>query len=69
MRAYPSIDNAPSNAICRKLGFALLGSCDFEYPQGSFMQCNDWRLDLVASRRDPREREIREEGRATWLNE
>jgi RimJ/RimL family protein N-acetyltransferase len=50
MHAYPYVDNAPSNAICRKLGFALLGSCEFEYPQGSFMQCHDWRLDLFASR-------------------
>jgi RimJ/RimL family protein N-acetyltransferase len=49
MHAYPSVDNAPSNAICRKLGFRLLGSYEFEYPKGSSMQCNDWRLDLFAS--------------------
>jgi RimJ/RimL family protein N-acetyltransferase len=48
--AYPSVGNAPSNAICRKLGFALLGPCEFEYPQGSFMHCHDWRLDLFAGR-------------------
>jgi RimJ/RimL family protein N-acetyltransferase len=48
MHAYPSVDNAPSNAICRKLGFKLLGSSEFEYPKGSFMECNDWRLDLFA---------------------
>jgi RimJ/RimL family protein N-acetyltransferase len=48
LHAYPSVDNAPSNAICRKLGFTLLGDHEFEYPpgRGSFMQCNDWRLDL-----------------------
>ena len=46
MHAFPSIDNAPSNAICRKLGFTLIEECDFEYPKGSFMRCNDWRLDL-----------------------
>lgn len=46
MHAYPSIDNAPSNAICRKLGFTLLGAFDFEYPPGNPMRCNDWRLDL-----------------------
>jgi RimJ/RimL family protein N-acetyltransferase len=46
MHAFPSVDNAPSNAICRKLGFALLSDCEFEYPAGSFMRCNDWRLDL-----------------------
>jgi RimJ/RimL family protein N-acetyltransferase len=49
LHAYPSVDNAPSNAICRKLGFTLLGPCEFEYPPGSFMRCNDWRLDLFAS--------------------
>lgn len=48
MHAYPSVDNAPSNAICRKLGFTLLGPSEFEYPKGNFMQCNDWRLDLFA---------------------
>ena len=44
--AYPSVDNAPSNAICRKLGFELLGEDAFEYPPGNPMVCNDWRLDL-----------------------
>jgi RimJ/RimL family protein N-acetyltransferase len=48
VHAYPSVDNAPSNAICRKLGFELLGPCEFEYPKGSLMLCNDWRLDLHA---------------------
>ena len=43
--AFPAVDNAPSNAICRKLGFTLLGSHDFEY-RGSVMRCNDWRLEL-----------------------
>jgi RimJ/RimL family protein N-acetyltransferase len=46
LHAFPSVDNAPSNAICRKLGFELLGATEFEYPKGNFMQCNDWRLDL-----------------------
>ncbi|HST26452.1 MAG TPA: GNAT family N-acetyltransferase [Gaiellaceae bacterium] len=46
LHAYPGVDNVPSNAICRKLGFELLGPCEFEYPKGSWMQCNDWRLDL-----------------------
>src|SRR4030088_2533722 len=46
MHAFPSTHNGPSNAICRKLGFTLIEECDFEYPKGSFMRCNDWRLDL-----------------------
>ena len=45
MHAFPNVDNAPSNAICRKLGFTLLGAHDFEY-RGSVMRCNDWRLEL-----------------------
>jgi RimJ/RimL family protein N-acetyltransferase len=48
MHAFPNVDNAPSNAICRKLGFELLEACEFEFPKGHFMICNDWRLDLRA---------------------
>ena len=47
MHAYPSVDNGPSNAICRKAGFAPQGDLDFEYPKGRFMRCRDWRLDLL----------------------
>jgi RimJ/RimL family protein N-acetyltransferase len=46
MHAFPSVSNTASNAICRKLGFSLIEECQFEYPPGNFMQCNDWRLDL-----------------------
>ena len=46
MHAFPSISNAASNAICRKLGFTLIEEHQFEYPPGNFMQCNDWRFDL-----------------------
>jgi glycine/D-amino acid oxidase-like deaminating enzyme/GNAT superfamily N-acetyltransferase len=49
LHAFPSVENPPSNGICRKLGFALLGECEVEYPPGSVMRCNDWRLDLRAS--------------------
>ena len=49
LHACPSIDNPPSNAICRKLGFTLIEECEFEYPPGRFMRCNDWRLDLFAT--------------------
>jgi RimJ/RimL family protein N-acetyltransferase len=49
LHAFPSIHNAPSNAICRRLGFTLLGEYEFEYPPGRLMRCNDWRLDLFAS--------------------
>jgi Acetyltransferases, including N-acetylases of ribosomal proteins len=46
LHAYPSVDNPASNAICRKVGFDLLGECDFEYPPGHPLRCNDWRFDL-----------------------
>ena len=47
--AYPSVDNAPSNAICRKLGFTLVSVSEYEYPKdsGNILRCNDWRLDLL----------------------
>jgi RimJ/RimL family protein N-acetyltransferase len=53
LHAYPSVDNAPSNAVCRKLGFTLLGASEFEYPKGNRMRCNDWRLDLFADQSSP----------------
>ena len=46
LHAFPSVANGPSNAICRKQGFVNLGECEFEYPPGHHMRCNDWRLDL-----------------------
>jgi RimJ/RimL family protein N-acetyltransferase len=47
VHAYPGVGNGPSNAVCRTLGFTLLGESDFEYPPGSSMRCNDWRLELL----------------------
>ena len=51
LHAFPSVGNAPSNALCHRLGFTLLGPCDFEYPpgSGSLMRSNDWRITLVSS--------------------
>jgi RimJ/RimL family protein N-acetyltransferase len=46
LHAYPSVENLPSNALCRTLGFELLGEHDFEYPPGHIMRCNDWQIDL-----------------------
>jgi len=48
LHAYPRVDNGPSNGLCRRLGFTLLGSRAFEYPPGHPILCNDWRLDLFA---------------------
>ena len=47
LHAYPSVSNAPSNGICRALGFEFLGEYQFEY-EGHTLICNDWRLDLTA---------------------
>jgi RimJ/RimL family protein N-acetyltransferase len=44
--AFPHVDNAPSNAVCRKLGFTLDGPEDFEFPPGHVLRCNVWRLEL-----------------------
>jgi RimJ/RimL family protein N-acetyltransferase len=49
VHAYPKVENEASNAICRKLGFELLGAHDFEYPPGNSIVCNDWRYDLTGS--------------------
>jgi len=60
MHAFPSVDNAPSNALCRKLGFHLLEACQLEFPKGHLMTCNDWRLhpgdELTDATRIPAER-------------
>ncbi len=45
LHAFPSVGNGASNAICRRLGFELLGECEFEFPPGHPLRCNDWRLE------------------------
>jgi RimJ/RimL family protein N-acetyltransferase len=47
IHAFPSVNNPVSNAICRKLDFLFITECDFEYPPGSIMRCNDWRLEIT----------------------
>lgn len=44
--AFPGVDNAASNAVCRKAGFRNLGEADIEYPKGHPMRVNVWALDL-----------------------
>ncbi len=44
--AFPSVDNAASNVLCRRLGFELLGEEDVEYPKGRMVRSNAWRLAL-----------------------
>lgn len=46
--AFPSVENAASNAVCRTLGFVCLGEVEIEYPKGHMMRADHWRLDLEA---------------------
>jgi RimJ/RimL family protein N-acetyltransferase len=47
LHAFPAVANVPSNALCRALGFSLLGEVDVEYPPGSVTHADDWCLDLL----------------------
>lgn len=46
LHAFPSVANAASNGVCRRAGFTAMGECEVEYPPGTPLQVNDWRLDL-----------------------
>lgn len=52
VHAFPSVENAASNALCESLGFSFLGEHDFEFPPGNLMRCNDWVFDLDAASPD-----------------
>jgi RimJ/RimL family protein N-acetyltransferase len=41
VHAFPPVTNAPSNALCRKFDFSLLGEVDFVY-SGRTLRCNHW---------------------------
>ncbi|HTU96099.1 MAG TPA: GNAT family protein [Solirubrobacteraceae bacterium] len=45
IHAFPPTSNAPSNALCRKFAFTLLGEHAFVYA-GRTLQCNHWMLGL-----------------------
>lgn len=47
IHAYPAVTNAPSNAICRKTGFTLVGQRDIEYA-GRTLRCREWVFDVPA---------------------
>jgi RimJ/RimL family protein N-acetyltransferase len=45
IHAFPAVTNGPSNAICRKTGFSLVGQSEIDYA-GRTLRCNHWRVDL-----------------------
>jgi RimJ/RimL family protein N-acetyltransferase len=45
IHAFPGISNAPSNALCRKVGFSLLGECEVRFRDRP-LRCNHWELVL-----------------------
>jgi RimJ/RimL family protein N-acetyltransferase len=47
LHAIQAVGNAASNALCRRLGFELLGEVEVDYPTGVVMRSNDWHLDLA----------------------
>lgn len=49
LHAFPNVENAASNGVCRYAGFTNLGEHTFEYPKGHWMRCNDWRIDLLTT--------------------
>lgn len=50
VHAFPMVENAPSNGICRRLGFTMVEEVDFDARRGGFVRCNDWHLDLFDDR-------------------
>jgi RimJ/RimL family protein N-acetyltransferase len=46
VHAFPEVEHAASNAVCRRAGFEFLGPCMFEYPPSHVAPSNDWQLEL-----------------------
>ena len=46
LHAFPATTNAPSNALCRKHGFALLGPIDYAYFDQT-LRVNHWVRDRL----------------------
>jgi RimJ/RimL family protein N-acetyltransferase len=45
VHAFPGVTNEPSNALCRRFGFELLGEIVFPRDD-SVLRCNHWTLDV-----------------------
>lgn len=46
LTAFPAVANAPSNGVCRRAGFTLVGTKSAEF-RGGTLQLNEWILDLT----------------------
>jgi RimJ/RimL family protein N-acetyltransferase len=44
LHAFPPVTNEPSNALCRKFGFTLVGEGSFVYAKRT-LRCNHWTLE------------------------
>ena len=56
LHAFPATTNAPSNALCRKNGFALRGPIDYYYTYGErTLRVNHWVRDRLSSGRSAAE--------------
>lgn len=45
LHAFPGVTNRPSNRVCDKNGFTLLGECEVAFGDRA-LRCNHWRIDL-----------------------
>jgi hypothetical protein len=48
IHAFPGVANVPSNALCRRFGFAPLGEADITYA-GRSLRCHHWALETSAT--------------------
>jgi RimJ/RimL family protein N-acetyltransferase len=48
--AYPAVENAASNAVCRKAGMTLIGESVVDFPPGNFFRANEWAIQPAPSR-------------------
>ena len=42
VHAYPSVHHPASNAVCQKAGFEWRAQMQVEFPEGHYMDVNDW---------------------------
>ena len=55
IHALPGVSNGPSNGLCRKFGFTLVGELEVDYA-GRPLRCNHWVLEPSTTRSAPSNR-------------